>query len=148
MSFSSDIVSPLPEEAAKPESSSQDPLPANWREALMSLIATRITLVELEAKAAAKEATKRGAALAAAVGCVIFAWILLLAGGVSMIAKSANLPWDQVAMGVAVLHFLGGIILARLAKPSGTPAFPVTCAEFQKDRVWIENFQKTKKSNV
>jgi uncharacterized membrane protein YqjE len=147
MNSSSDIASAPSVEAAKPESAPQDPLPANWREALMSLIATRLNLIELEAKYAANEAAKRGAALAAAVGCSIFAWALLLAGGVSMIAKSTELAWDQVAIGVAALHFLGGIILARRAKPSTATAFPITRAEFQKDREWIENFQKTKKSN-
>lgn len=113
----------------------------------MSLVATRLTLIELEAKGAAKQAAKRGSSLAAAVGCAVFAWALLLAGGVSMIAKSANLPWDQVAVGTAILHLMAGIILARLAKPSAATAFPVTRAEFQKDREWIENFQKTQKSN-
>jgi|688.fasta_scaffold140973_3 uncharacterized membrane protein YqjE len=147
MSSSSDIVPAPPEEAAQPESQPQDPLPANWREALMSLVATRLTLIELEAKDAAKQTARRGSSLAAAVGCIVFAWALLLAGGVSIIAKSADLPWDQVAIGAAVLHLLGGIILARLARPSAATAFPITRAEFQKDREWIENFQKTKKSN-
>jgi uncharacterized membrane protein YqjE len=147
MSSSSDIVQASPEEAPNPESQPQDPLPANWREALMSLVATRLTLVELEAKDAAKETARRGSSLAAAVGCIVFAWALLLAAGVSMIAKSTNLPWDQVAIGAGVLHLMGGILLARLAKPSATTAFPITRAEFQKDRAWIENFQKTKKSN-
>jgi uncharacterized membrane protein YqjE len=113
----------------------------------MSLVATRLTLIELEAKDAAKQTARRGSSLAAAVGCIVFAWALLLAGGVSIIAKSADLPWDQVAIGAAVLHLLGGIILARLARPSAATAFPITRAEFQKDREWIENFQKTKKSN-
>ncbi len=113
----------------------------------MSLIATRLALVELEAKEAGKEAARRGSSLAAAVGCIVFAWALLLAGGISWIAKSTDCPWDQVAIGVAVLHILAGIILARLAKPSAHTAFPVTRAEFQKDREWIENFQKNKKSN-
>jgi uncharacterized membrane protein YqjE len=147
MISASDIVSAPPGAAANPESQPQDPLPANWREALMSLIATRLNLIELEAKDAAKEAATRGVALVAAVAFIIFAWLLLLAGGVSLIAKSANLPWDQVAIGLAALHFLGGIIFARLAKPSAATAFPVTRTEFKKDREWIENFQKTKKSN-
>ena len=113
----------------------------------MSLLATRLALIELEAKVAGKEAARRGSSLAAAAGCILFAWALLLAGGVSWISKSIECPWDQVAVGLAVLHLLAGIILARLAKPSAATAFPVTRAEFKKDREWIENFQKTKKSN-
>ncbi len=147
MSLSSDSVPTSPEEALQPESPPQDLPPANWREALMSLIASRLTLVELEAKEAGKEAARRGSSLAAAVGCIVFAWALLLAGGVSWIAKSIECPWDKVAIGFAVIHLLAGIILARLAKPSAATAFPVTRAEFKKDREWIENFQKTKKFN-
>ncbi len=146
MISASDTLSASPGEPAIPVQS-QDSLPANWREALMSLIATRLSLIELEAKDAAKEVATRGAALIVAVGFIIFAWLLLLAGGVSLIAKSANLPWDQVAIGLAVLHFLGGVIFARLAKRSATTAFPITRTEFKKDREWIENFQKAKKSN-
>ena len=64
-----------------------------------------------------------------------------------MISESLDWPWNRVAVGAAILHLLAGIILVRLAKPSAATAFPVTRAEFQKDREWIENFPKTKKSN-
>jgi uncharacterized membrane protein YqjE len=147
MNSSSDTAPASPGDAATTGWQPQDPPPANWREALMSLVATRLTLVELEAKDLSKETVRRGSAFAAAVGCTIFAWALLLAGGISMIAKTTELPWDQIAIATGILHILGGIILARLAKPSATTAFPVTRAEFRKDRAWIENFQKTKKSN-
>ena len=53
----------------------------------------------------------------------------------------------QVAIGLAILHLLLAVVFAKLAKPSGKPAFPFTRAEFEKDREWIENFQKTSKSN-
>ena len=113
----------------------------------MSLIAARFALIELESKDAAKQGARRAALAAAACGCAVFAWALLLAGGVSLIAESAGWPWYAVALGAAVLHLLAGIILANLAKPSANPAFPVTRAEFKKDREWIENFHKTKSSN-
>ena len=120
---------------------------ANWREALMALIAARVALIQLESQAAAKEGGKRAALIAAACACAFFAWALLLAGGVSLVSKASGWPWDLVTIVTAVLHLVVGIILSKMAKPSAGAAFPITRAEFQKDREWIENFNKTKKSN-
>lgn len=113
----------------------------------MALIATRVALIEFESKDAAKQAAKRAALIAAACICGIFAWVLLLAGGISLIAETNGWSWYAVAIGAAIIHLLAGIILASMAKPSSNAAFPVTRAEFQKDREWIENFHKAKKSN-
>lgn len=113
----------------------------------MALIAARFALIQLESKDAAKEGARRASLVAAACGCAVFAWGLLLAGGVSIIAHETGWPWNFVAVGAAVLHLLAAIILAISAKSSGDSAFPVTRAEFQKDREWIENFKQTRKSN-
>jgi len=123
------------------------PAPANWREALMGLIASRVALIELEAKEAAGGGARR-AGLYGGVGvCLFSAWVLLLTGAIGLIADKVGWPWYGVTLGAAVLHVIIAIILLRLAKPSGAPAFPVTRAEFKKDREWIENFQKTKNSH-
>ena len=121
--------------------------PANWREALMALIASRIALIELESKDAVRHGARSAVMLVAAVICVVFAWALLLAGGVSLIAVAADWPWYWVALGLAALHLLVAFILVKLAKPAAITAFPVTRSEFNKDRQWIENFHLTKKSN-
>jgi uncharacterized membrane protein YqjE len=113
----------------------------------MALIAARFALIEFESKDAAKQGAKRAALIAAACICGIFAWVLFLAGGISLIAETNSWSWYAVAIGAAVIHLLAGIILASLAKSPASAAFPVTRAEFQKDREWIENFHKTKKSN-
>ena len=113
----------------------------------MGLIAARVALIQLESKDATREGARRAALTAAACGAAVFAWALLLAGGISLISESAQCPWNLVAIAAAVVHLLAGIIFASMAKPSSATAFPVTRAEFQKDREWIENFHKTKKSN-
>ncbi len=113
----------------------------------MALVAARLALIELESKEAAQAAGRRTALIGTACACVFFTWALLLAAGVSMISRASGWPWDVVAAGLAVLHLLVGIILAQSAKSSGNPAFPVTRAEFKKDREWIENFNKDKKSS-
>lgn len=113
----------------------------------MALISARFALIEYEAKATAKSGVRRAALIATAAGCAVFTWILLLAGGISLIAELSGWRWNRVALAAAACHLLAGIILARLAKPSATPSFPITRAEFQKDREWIENYQETRKSN-
>ena len=144
MSSSSDMG---PAATAGPAESASGGHPVGWREALMGLIASRVALIQLESKDVARDGAKRALLLLAVVGCVFFGWILLLAGAVALLASATGWPWSWVAIGLALTHLLLALILAKIAKPSQKPAFPYTRAEFQKDREWIENFQKTSKSN-
>ena len=113
----------------------------------MALVSARFALIEFEAKAIAKSGVRRATLIATAAGCAVFTWILLLAGGISLIAEMSGWRWNRVALAAAACHLLAGILLARLAKSSASPSFPITRAEFQKDREWIENYQETRKSN-
>lgn len=113
----------------------------------MVLISTRFALIELETKDLAKAGARRAVLIAAACGCFVFTWALLLAGTISLISEMTGWPWNRIALATAAFHLLAGALLARLAKPAGESLFPVTRAEFQKDREWIENYQKTRKSN-
>lgn len=120
---------------------------ANWREALLGLIADRVALIQLESKDASRSAAKRAALVASACACVFFAWALFLTAGVSILSKATGMPLSWVALGLAALHLLVGYLMAKSAKSSESPSFPVTRAEFRKDREWIENFNKDKKSS-
>jgi len=144
----SDTNKPTPEEYSGAARDLESPLPANWCEALLTLIASRVALVRLEAKEAAAEGSKVAIRLIAAVICVFFTWALLLAGVIAAVSKATGVPWYWIAMAASGIHLIAAIILARSAKTERPPAFPVTRAEFQKDREWIENFQKTPKSGA
>lgn len=113
----------------------------------MTLVATRLDLIQIESKDFTGELARRGSWLVAACGCAFFTWALALVGGISIISERLACPWDRIALATAVLHLLLGLIFTRLAKPKAASSFPFTRAEFKKDREWIENFQKTKKSN-
>jgi len=125
-----------------------NPLPSNWREALLTLIASRTRLLQLESKQAAKDGARRVALLVGVVFCAFFTWALLLAGLIAAVSKAAAWPWYWIAIGTAAVHLAAALLFARAAKSQRAPAFPVTRAEFQKDREWIENFQKPRKSNI
>lgn len=122
--------------------------PANWREALLTLIASRVSLIQLESKDAAREAARRAAFTVALVAALFFTWALLLAGGIAALADATGWKWYWIALGASATHLIAAICLARAAKATGPPVFPVTRAEFQKDREWIENLQHNRKSNV
>lgn len=121
--------------------------PANWAEALMALIASRYALIRIEARESAKSGVKRVLGLIAAVLCLFFTWILLLAGGIGAIATASGWPWHWLTLAAAGIHLLAAILLAKTCKKSTAPAFPITLAEFQKDREWIQNIQNRHKSN-
>jgi uncharacterized membrane protein YqjE len=123
-------------------------LPANWREALVALLATRVALIELESKEAAKVAARRLMRLIVALACAGFMWALLLAGGIAYIAHATGWPWYGLAIGIGLLHLAATLGFLRATQTPVPTAFPFTRAEFQKDREWIENFQNPPKSNV
>lgn len=121
--------------------------PNNWRTALTSLISARADLVQYESKQAAVTYGKSLAWILAACGCLAIGWALILTGGISLLSESQGWPWNRIAIGAALLHLLFAIVLLRLAKPGSGSPFPITRAEFKKDRAWIENFHKSPKSS-
>jgi uncharacterized membrane protein YqjE len=143
-----DSETPPPAENPGTHGGRDGPLPSNWREALLGLIASRVALIQLESKEAAGDGMRRAIRIVAIVICAFFTWALVLAGGIAAIANATTWPWYWIAMIAAAVHLVVAIILARTVKSPDHPPFPVTRAEFQKDREWIENFQKTRKSNV
>ncbi len=122
--------------------------PSNWREAILTLIASRFTLIQLESKDAATDGMRRLIRITAVIICTFFTWALLLAGGIAAIAHATGWPWYWISMAAAAAHLQAAVIFAQTAKTPGRPLFPVTRSEFQKDREWLENFQKNRKSNV
>lgn len=123
------------------------PLPENWTQALLGLIASRVTLIRLEAKEAAAAGARRAILLGLALGGLFFGWLLFLAGIVACIAAAAGWPWHWVALGAAGLHFIVSAIFIMIVKSGGKPTFTHTRNEFQKDREWIENFQDNSRSS-
>lgn len=140
--------SPDQKSASAPEAAAPHPSPCpDWRTALTALLAARLDLIQIESKDLASELARRGSWLVAACGCAFFTWALLLVSVIPLVAEKLGCAWNLVALAAAMFHLLLGLIFTRLAKPKPADAYPFTRAEFKKDREWIENFQKTKKSN-
>ncbi len=122
--------------------------PDHWVAALISLFSARLALFQLEAKESAGLALRRVICLVAAVICLFFTWLLLLAGTIAATAAMTGWPWYLLAIAAASFHLIAAIVLAKVLSKPAQPAFPITRAEFQKDREWIEKLQKKPKSNA
>jgi len=123
------------------------PTPTGWREAIMTLVASRLALIEIEYKEFANETIRRTSLLLVASCLIFFAWALFLVSSIAWIAELTELPWSQITLYMAMLHLLGALVFSRMASSSRAPSFSATRAEFKKDREWIENCEKTQKSN-
>ena len=118
-----------------------------WNEALSGLLSTRISLIQLELRSAARQAGKHVLLFAVAACAMIFAWALGLAGGIAALAAATSWPWHWIALVAAFLHALVAVICLWLAKATPPPALPVTRAEFQKDCEWLNTLKTPRKSN-
>ena len=122
-------------------------MPGNWREAVTALIATRVALIQHEARESANRGARRAIRIVAALFCLFFTWALLLIGGVAAVCAATGWPWHWVALAAAALHLIAAFLLMAQSKPS-EPSFPLTRAEFQKDREWFENLHHHPKSRL
>lgn len=138
---------PTQQPAAVPPKGQEPEAPSNWLDALLVLMASRVTLMNLESKDAARNAGRRAVLLFCLASCLFFTWALVLAGGIAAIAELTGYAWYWIAMIIALVHLIAASMLGSAARKPGAPAFPVTRAEFEKDRIWIKKLQQTQKSN-
>lgn len=121
---------------------------AGWSEALGALLSARIALIQLESKAAVGQAGELFARVATAALAAIFAWALLMAGGIAALAAATGWPWYWIALVAAAVHALAAVLSLGRAKAACRPAFPVTRAEFHKDHEWLDTLKTPRKSNT
>ena len=120
--------------------------PANWRQAIATLVTSRIALIQLEARESVRHGVKRALRIIAAILCLFFGWTLLLAGTVTALSAFTGWAWHWVAIAAALAHLIGAAILVAVSR-SSQPMFSLTRAEFKKDRQWFENLQNSDKSS-
>jgi len=147
MNASSGMDSATPPDASA-EHRARASAAGGWSESLGALVGCRIALIQLESQVAARQAGQLIALIAAAALATIFAWALLLAGAIAAIAAVTGWPWYWLALVAAVLHALAAVIALRRARLAARPAFPITRAEFQKDREWLNTLKTPRKSNT
>jgi len=117
-------------------------LPEDWKAALASLASARLEMIRIEAKPASAAAACRIGLLLGGFFGFLCAWVLVLIASVGAIAASTSWEWYHVAYALAGAHFLIGLILMLIMKAGKKVCFPVTRAEFRKDREWLNRLKK------
>jgi len=124
---------------------SERKLPESWTDALACLVSSRISIIQAESKDAAATGARKAVLVVVAALCVLFTWILVLAGAVGAISSATAWTWYHVAFAAAGLHLAIAVIALLLAKSKSAPSFPITRAEFEKDREWLNRLNKKPK---
>ena len=137
-----------PSSQPTPEARATSHGPSTWIEALLTIASSRAELIRLEAKDAARMGSNKAARVIASILCITFGWSLLLAGGIGALSQLAGWPWFWTTLAIGTIHIIVATILLRKSSGATSPLFPVTRADFQRDREWIENLQKNTKSNA
>ena len=116
-------------------------LPEDWKEALGTLVSSRLEMIRIEAKTASSDAARKFAFLAAGLFALLSAWVLLVSAAIAAIAANSAWQWFHVAFAFAGAHLLIGAMLLLSLKSGKKVGFPVTRAEFQKDREWLNRLK-------
>jgi uncharacterized membrane protein YqjE len=119
-----------------------DGMPKGWKAAFATLVSARLEMIRIEAKSASAAAVGRIALLLIMLFGLFFAWVLALVAAIGAIAASTPWVWYQVAAAAAGLHLLlaaFALLIIRASKKK--TSFPVTRAEFEKDREWLNRLK-------
>lgn len=121
-------------------------MPSNWREAISCLVCSKVKIFQIEAKQAAGRAALKIGLLVVATFCFMGAWILLNAGLIGVLSVNSEWSWYDVTLGAAGAHLLIGVLLFLIVRSKSKEPFPVTRAELEKDRKWLDQLKNPSNS--
>jgi hypothetical protein len=127
---------------ASPEPAADHPAAVHdWQSAIAEFAASRIELIRLESEDAAQLAAQKTRDVILLTCAAVLGWLCLLAGLIGVLHHFTQWSWWCCALLFALIHaILAGIFAARLKRP-GPPVFPLTRAEFHKDKLWMQSLK-------
>lgn len=114
----------------------------DWQSAIADFAASRIELIRLESRDAARTAAKKTREAVILTIAAALGWLCVVAGLIGALDYFTPYPWWSGALLVGLIHALMAVRFAFLLKRPSAPAFPLTRAEFQKDRLWMQSLKK------
>ncbi len=118
-------------------------LPSDWKEAIPSLISSRIAIAQMELKDAMGAAIGKIVSVVVALFFLLLCWLLILVGLIGLIAAKSGWEWYAVMFAAAGVHGVAAVIALACFKAKKTASvFPVTKAEFEKDVEWLKELKR------
>lgn len=122
-------------------------LAGSWKDAIPSLIASRIGIIRIESQDAIEIVVRKLILLGVAWFSLFATWALLTAGLIGAIADYFDCPWYYSAFSVGGVYLLISLVMLVIIKRAKkTETFPVTRAEFEKDRQWLNQLKNRSNS--
>ncbi|MFM2170206.1 MAG: hypothetical protein RI957_435 [Verrucomicrobiota bacterium] len=98
-------------------------------------------LIRLESKDAFRAVAERTRHTAMMIAFATLGWFFFMAGLIGWLHHMTRAPWWTYAMGFGLVHALLAWRMVALLKRPQPPAFPLTCEEFHKDRLWMQSLK-------
>jgi uncharacterized membrane protein YqjE len=118
-------------------------IPSDWKEAIPSLISSRIAIAQMELKDAMGAAIGKIITVVVALFLLLLCWLLVLVGLIGLIAAKSGWEWYAVMFAAAGVHAVAAMIALACFKAKKTVSvFPVTKAEFEKDVEWLKELKR------
>lgn len=119
----------------------------DWKDAILSLIVSRIAIIRIESKDAIASAVSKVIAVVIALFFLLLVWLLLLTGAIGAIAAKSGWYWYDVTFVAAGVHALVVLIALAFCRTKKTRVgFPITKAEFEKDLEWLNELKNERNS--
>ena len=123
-------------------------LPKNWKEAIPALLASRMGILQIEAKDALDVTVRKLMFSGVLAFCLIAAWMLLTAGLIGLISVYFHIAWYFAAFLLGGVHLLIACFMRLVVKRSkNIESFPITREEFEKDREWLNQLKNRSSSH-
>ncbi|SRR6266487_59423 len=105
---------------------------------------SRVALFVRESRAALMQLLVLAVCLMAAIMLCAVTYVFLIASAIVAVARAAGVSWLWLALPVAGVHFLIGLVFFLIARRKMTKRlFPAIAAELKKDREWLKNLDTT-----
>lgn len=122
-------------------------IPENWKEAIPSLIVSRIGIFRIEAEDAIEVVAKKLILWGITVFCIVATWGLLTAGLIGLISAQFKCPWYIAAFSLGGVYlFISLVMLLIIKRIKKIESFPITREEFEKDRQWLNQLKNRSNS--
>lgn len=142
-----------PAENQRPSANANNPslgeASGHLKGAVSEFIAAKLELASIEAKEAAEFTAKKAVHGVICALCGFFAWLLLLAGLVGLLAKGVDsllngkvewlAGWVVVVILLGILHgIIALVFLKRLKQKPDAPLFELSRQELENDKRWLQ----------
>ena len=109
----------------------------------------RFQVLEAEGRDAAGHYLRLAIVVGVAVVLLLFAYLLLLVGGIFLLAELTQWSWAVLTASAGALHLAAAVILMLVGRHMlGRPVLAATINEFKLDTEWLRNHSSKTSPNV